>query len=158
MRLLGGFASLALLPVPDRAPTLTGGFPHSSARRHGFARCIAAPAPSSPPSPSSAAPAARFALGRPALAFLWLLTLALLWLLGFRLGGGLELDRGLGIAQQPENSRLDPHEGVARGLLHCAGELGLHGDFGSAPHESQELALRSFLGEFLEVKGPALTL
>jgi hypothetical protein len=119
-------------------------------RRHGFTRRLAPTTPPSPPAPSSPAPAACFACRRrsgPALGFLRLFS-GSFWL-WFR--------SGFWIAQQTENPWLDPHEGAARGFLHRGSKLGLHGYLRSSPDEGEKLALRCLLGEFLEVKRPALT-
>jgi hypothetical protein len=151
--LIRGFTILAFLGAFDRARALAGALRRSDSRCRLIGRRIAAPA--TPPSSSSSAPspAARLAaLGRPAVALLWLFWRGLsFW---FALGFG----RSLRIAQQPEDPRLDPYEGTARGFLHGGSELGLHGDLGGSPHKGQQFAIGGLLGEFLEVKRPALTL
>jgi hypothetical protein len=70
-----------------------------------------------------------------------------------RLGDDHWLGSSLRVAQEPENAWLHPNEWGTRSLLHCARELGLHGDLRGAPHEGQELSLRGFFGQLLVVQG-----
>jgi len=72
---------------------------------------------------------------------------------GFLLG----LWRALGIAEQAEDTRLDSNERRTGSLLHRCRELRLHGDFGSAPDEGQQLLLHGPLGKLFVMERFALS-
>ena len=138
VRVLSNFPALSFLIVPDGHLTNRGKL--VAIFFVGFVSCL---------NYIGIRRAGNFQLAFTALKVLVILAVAALGFLSL-------LGAELGVAQEPEHARLDPHERVARRLLHGRGELGLHGHLGRTADEGEQLLAHRALGQLLVMKRPPL--